>query len=197
MVNLKLVKIGLYARVSSEKQAQEKTIDSQISSIIDYANSVGEKIDPDMHFIDDGVSGAYLERPGLDRLRDKALSGEVTKVYVLSPDRLSRKSAHQVLLIEEMKRLGVNFSFVNRQIGDTPEDQMLLQIQGIVAEYEREKILERSRRGKLYAAKRGKVNVLGGAPYGYHYKKGIDTQDATYVIHPKEACCSGSLFSLL
>ena len=161
MTHLKLVKIGLYARVSSEKQAQEKTIDSQIESIIDHANTLGEKIDPDLHFIDNGVSGAYLERPGLDRLRDKAFLGEVSKVYILSPDRLSRKSAHQVLLIEEMKRLGVIFAFVNRHIGDTPEDQMLLQIQGIVAEYEREKILERSRRGKLYAAKRGKINVLG------------------------------------
>jgi len=187
MMNLKLVRIGLYARVSSEKQAQEKTIESQIACIIDYANSIGEKIDPDLHFIDNGISGAYLERPGLDKLRDKAFLGEVTKVYLLSPDGLSRKSAHQVLLIEEMKRLGVNFAFVNRQIGDTPEDQMLLQIQGIVAEYEREKILERSRRGKLYAAKQGKVNVLGGAPYGYHYKKVTDIDDATYVIHPKEA----------
>ena len=196
MTHLKPVKIGLYARVSSEKQAQEKTINSQIAHIIDYAHSRGDKIDPDLHFIDDGVSGACLERPGLDRLRDKALSGDVTKVYLLSPDRLSRKSAHQVLLIEEMKRLGVNFSFVNRQIGDTPEDQMLLQIQGVVAEYEREKILERSRRGKLYAAKRGKVNVLGGAPYGYYYKKATDVQDATYIIYSEEAKIVKEAFSL-
>lgn len=138
-LNLKLLKIGLYARVSSEKQAQEKTINSQIASIVEYTNSLEEKIAPDLHFIDDGVSGASLKRPGLDRLRDKALAGEVTKVYILSPDRLSRKSAHQVLLIEEMRRLGVTFAFVNRQIGDTPEEQMLLQIQGVVAEYEREK----------------------------------------------------------
>ena len=190
------MKIGLYARVSSEKQAHERTIDSQIANIIDYANSLEEKIDPDLHFIDNGISGAYLERPGLDKLRDKALSGEVTKVYILSPDRLSRKSAHQVLLIEEMKRLGVTFSFVNRQIGDTPEDQMLLQIQGIVAEYEREKILERSRRGKLYAAKKGKVNVLGGAPYGFYYQKALDSQDATYLIHPEEAAIVREAFSL-
>ncbi len=196
MKPMKLVKIGLYARVSSEKQAQEKTINSQIECVIEYAKTLGEKIDPDLHFIDDGISGAYLERPGLDRLRDKAFSGEVTKVYVLSPDRLSRKSAHQVLIIEEMKRLDVSFSFVNRQIGDTPEDQMLLQIQGIVAEYEREKILERSRRGKLYAAKRGKVNVLGGAPYGYYYKKATETQDALYVIHPDEAAVVKEAFSL-
>ena len=113
-----MVKIGLYARVSSVKQTKEKTIDSQIASIIEYANSLGEKIEPNLRFIDDGVSGASLERPGLDRLRDKALTGEVAKVYVLSPDRLSRKSAYQILLIEEMKRLGVDFSFVNRDIGD-------------------------------------------------------------------------------
>ena len=81
-LNLKLLKIGLYARVSSEKQAQEKTINSQIASIVEYTNSLEEKIDPDLHFIDDGVSGASLERPGLDRLRDKALAGEVTKVYI-------------------------------------------------------------------------------------------------------------------
>ena len=107
------VKIGLYARVSSEKQAQERTIESQIASIIVHSNNLDEKIDPDLHFIDDGISGASLERPGLDRLRDKALSGEVTKVFVLSPDRLSRKSAHQVLLIEEMNRLGVIFAMMD------------------------------------------------------------------------------------
>ncbi len=120
-MNLRLVKIGLYARVSSEKQAQEKTINSQLQCIIEHAQSIGERIDPEFHFIDNGVSGTYLERPGLDRLRDKAWAGEVTKVYLLSPDRLARKSAHQILLIEEMNRLGVSFSFVNRQIGDTPE----------------------------------------------------------------------------
>ena len=195
-LNLKLLKIGLYARVSSEKQAQEKTINSQIASIVEYTNSLEEKIDPDLHFIDDGVSGASLERPGLDRLRDKALAGEVTKVYILSPDRLSRKSAHQVLLIEEMRRLGVTFAFVNRQIGDTPEDQMLLQIQGVVAEYEREKIMERSRRGKLYAARSGKVNVLGGAPYGYYYQKATESKDANYLIHPEEAPIVKEAFSL-
>ena len=184
---MKCVKIGLYARVSSEKQAQERTIESQISTILDYVESKQEKIEPDLYFIDNGFSGATLERPGLDQLRDKALAGLVSKVYVLAPDRLSRKSAHQILLIEEMKRLGVDFAFVNRDIGDTPEDQMLLQIQGIVAEYEREKILERSRRGKLYAAKKGKVNVLGGAPYGYYYKKATETEDAAYIIHLNES----------
>jgi site-specific DNA recombinase len=190
------IKVGLYARVSSEKQAQEKTIESQVATILEHAASHEVSIDPDLYFIDNGVSGASLERPGLDRLRDKSLSNEVTNVYVLSPDRLSRKSAHQILLIEEMKRLGVTFTFVNRHIGDTPEDQMLLQMQGIIAEYEREKILERSRRGKLFAAKKGRVNVLGGAPYGYYYKKSSDTHDALYVVHPEESKVVKELFQL-
>ncbi len=90
------------SRVSSEKQAQEKTISFQIANIIEHAKSLDENIEPSLYFVDDDVSGASLERPGLDQLRDKAFVGEVHKVYILSPDRLSRKSAHQVLLIEEL-----------------------------------------------------------------------------------------------
>jgi site-specific DNA recombinase len=190
------VKVGLYARVSSEKQAQEKTIESQIAAILEHAEVENVVVDPNLYFIDNGVSGAGLERPGLDILRDKALANEVTNVYVLSPDRLSRKSAHQMLLIEEMRRLGVTFTFVNRHIGDSPEDQMLLQMQGIISEYEREKILERSRRGKLFAAKKGRINVLCGAPYGYHYKKTTDTEDALYIVHPEESRIVKEAFDL-
>jgi site-specific DNA recombinase len=109
---MKGMRTGLYARVSSEKQAQEKTIDSQLAALKDFAASKGDAIDPDLFFIDDGVSGSTLERPGLDRLRDKAFRGQVSKVYVLSPDRLSRKSAHQILLIDELKRLGVSIFFI-------------------------------------------------------------------------------------
>ena len=181
------VRTGLYARVSSTRQAQEQTIDSQVEALRDFGKTRNEPVDPDLEFLDNGVSGASLERQSLDRMRDRALRGEIDQIYVLSPDRLSRKSAHQILLIDEFKRLGVNFVFSNRNIGDTPEDQMLLQIQGVVAEYEREKIMERSRRGKLHAAKNGKVSVLGGAPFGYQYEKKSDTTEASYLIHSGEA----------
>ena len=193
---MRTVKIGLYARVSSEKQVQEKTIESQVSFILDYAHSKGELIDSDLHFVDDGFSGSSLERPALEKLRDYALSGNVTRVYVLSPDRLSRKSTHQILLIEEMKRLGVDFIFTNRQIGDTPEDQMLLQIQGVVAEYEREKIMERSRRGKIYCARKGKINVLSSAPFGFDYHKATENSDAIYTINSKQAKIVEEAFDL-
>jgi len=138
-------------------------------------------------FLDDGVSGSTLERPGLDALRDQALKGQIDQILILCPDRLARKHAHQLLVIEEFGRLGVEIIFTNRPISQTPEDQLLLQIQGIIAEYEREKIKERSRRGKLYKAKAGSLNVLSGAPYGYVYIPKTDTQEARYEIHSQEA----------
>ena len=184
---MRLVKTALYARVSSEKQAQERTIDSQIQAIEDFIQENGGQIEPDLVFCDNGVSGATLIRPALEALRDKAFSGDISQVYVLSPDRLARKYAHQLLLVEEFKKLNVEIVFVNKAISQTPEDQMLLQIQGVISEYEREKIMERSRRGKLHAAKKGKVNVLSGAPFGYMYMKKTQERDARYEIHPIEA----------
>lgn len=113
--------------------------------------------------------GNPLVRPGLDALRDQAVAGKIDKLIILNPDRLARKYAHQLVLIEEFQKLGVEILFVNRQISESPEDQLLLQMQGVISEYEREKIVERSRRGKLSKAKQGKVSVLSGAPYGYVY----------------------------
>ena len=105
----------------------------------------------------------------------------VDHILVLTPDRLARKHAHQLVLIEEFQRLGVDIIFVNRPIAQTPEDQLLLQMQGVIAEFEREKIIERSRRGKLHKAKQGRVSVLSGAPYGYVY---IATGEASEAITP-------------
>ena len=120
-------------------------------------------------FIDEGWSGATLMRPALERLRDAVALGGIDRLYVHSPDRLARKYAYQVLLIDELQRLGVEVVFLNHAMGQTPEDDLLLQVQGMVAEYERAKILERSRRGKRHKAQMGQVSVLAGAPYGYRY----------------------------
>ena len=108
-------------------------------------------------------------RPALERLRDAVAAGNLDRLYVHSPDRLARRYAYQVLLIDEFHRAGVEIVFLNRPIGLSPEDDLLLQVQGMVAEYERAKILERSRRGKRHAARQGAVSVLSGAPYGYRY----------------------------
>ena len=101
---------------------------------------------------DEGYSGATLVRPGLERVRDLAAEGQIDAVLVYSPDRLSRKYAYQVLLIEELARHNVQTVFIKAPQTATAEDQLLLQFQGMIAEYERAQILERSRRGKRHRA---------------------------------------------
>ena len=149
------LRTALYARVSSEQQAGDSTIASQLAALEARVSEDGLIVLPDHRFADDGYSGATLVRPALERLRDLAASGAVDRVYVHSPDRLARRYAYQVLLVDELRRAGVEIVFLNRQIGVSPEDDLLLQVQGMVAEYERAKILERSRRGKRHAARRG------------------------------------------
>jgi site-specific DNA recombinase len=164
-----LQRVAIYARVSSEPHSSGQTIASQLEALQVRASSDGQKLTADQCFVDDGFSGATLLRPALERLRDLAAAGGLDRVYVHSPDRLARHYAYQVLLVDELHRAGVEIVFLNRAIGVSAEDDLLLQVQGMVAEYERAKIQERSRRGKLHAARRGSVNVLSGAPYGYRY----------------------------
>ncbi len=163
------VTAALYARVSSEQQAEAGTIESQVEALLGRVADDGVDIDDAMKFIDEGYSGATLVRPALERMRDLAYSGAIDRLYVHNPDRLARKYAYQVLLVEELQRHGVELVFLNHELGKSPEQDLLLQVQGMVAEYERARIMERSRRGKRYAARRGSINVLGGAPYGYRY----------------------------
>src|SRR5262245_9680401 len=160
---------AIYARVSSEQQADAHTIASQVAALPARVAADGLPLLPDHHFLDEGYSGATLIRPALERLRDAAALGSISRLYVHSPDRLARKYAYQVLLIDELQRAGVEIIFLNRELGRSREDDLLLHVQGMVAEYERAKILERSRRGKRHAAQEGQVSVLSSAPYGYRY----------------------------
>ena len=162
---------ALYARVSGEQQRDSNTIASQTEALIAYAERHGYHVAPDMIIEDDGYSGAVLERPGLERVRDLVAEGRIDTIVVHAPDRLSRRYAYQVLIIEELARQGVETVFVNAPSMQTPEDHLLVQFEGMIAEYERAQILERSRRGKRHRARRGEVAVLGGAPYGYRYHK--------------------------
>ncbi len=161
--------VALYARVSSDQQSEAKTIESQLADLRTRIASTGATLCAEREFIDNGCSGATLIRPALERLRDVAATGGIDQLYVHCPDRLARNYAHQVLLLEEFLRAGVEVIFFNREVGQTPEDHLLLQVQGMISEYERAKIMERSRRGKRHGAQVGKVSVLSGAPYGYRY----------------------------
>ena len=180
--------VAIYARVSSEQQATAGTIKSQIEALRNQIIMDGHILHPEMNFIDEGFSGATLIRPALEKLRDIAYLGNIDLLYILSPDRLSRKYAYQVLLIEEFQKNDVELIFLQHEQAKTPEGNLLLQMQGMIAEYERAKILERSRRGKLHAARQGSINVLGGAPYGYRYISVTENAgNAQYEIDLSEA----------
>ena len=188
--------IALYARVSSDRQKQEKTIASQTAALIERAQQMTYLVPKEWIFEDEGYSGAVLVRPGLERLRDLAATGQIEAVLIYSPDRLSRKYAYQVLLIEEFARQGVEVIFIKSPKAQTPEENLLLQFQGMIAEYERAQIAERTRRGKRHRAKGGSVNVLSGAPYGYLYVKKTENTEAYYEIISHEAEVVRQVFEL-
>jgi site-specific DNA recombinase len=178
---------AIYARVSSDQQREEHTIASQTAALIEFAKSHELEVPKEWIFEDEGYSGATLERPGLERVRDLAAEGQLQVVLAYAPDRLSRKYAYQILLIEELARHGVETRFVKAPQSVTAEDQLLVQFQGMIAEYERAQILERSRRGKRYRARSGEVSVLSGAPYGYQYIRKTDETLASYRVIDAEA----------
>ena len=184
---------ALYARVSTELQEKERTIQSQLAAITRYADERELRHSPALTYTDDGYSGTWLDRPALDELRDHAREGRFDVVVVLCPDRLARRYAYQVLLLEELKRSGIEVLFCERPISDSPDDQLLLQMQGAIAEYERAKLLERCRRGRLHRARRGEI-APPVTPYGYVYAARKYGGDGQIRIHAEEAAMVRQVF---
>jgi site-specific DNA recombinase len=180
---------AIYARVSSARQKEQQTIQSQTAALLAHAAKQGLDVPAEWVFEDDGCSGATLVRPALERLRDLVCQVPVEVVLCHAPDRLARKYAYQALLVEEFARAGTEVVFLNR-----PEDALLVQFQGMIAEYEKAQIIERTRRGKAHRAKAGLVNVLSGAPYGYRYVRKTDHAEARYELVEPEATIVRELF---
>ena len=176
--------IAIYARVSSEKQAKDGTIESQIEALRDYAKT--HDLNIAYECLDDGYSGTILARPGLDELRDLAQAGSIEGVLILSPDRLSRNQANQILLMQEFKKRNLKVIFTSQQFDDTPEGNFMLQIQGAVSELERAKIIDRMRRGTIHAVKNGQMNG-GNTSYGYLYVPKNKNVVGHWEIHPEES----------
>ena len=185
---------AIYARVSSARQAKDETIGSQLAALREHAAQSRLEVPEDWVFADEGHSGATLIRPGLEALRDLAAQGCLDVVLVHSPDRLARKFAYQALLIEELARCGTRVEFVKGPRGDSPEDQLLVQFQGMFAEYEKAQLAERYRRGKAWRAKSGSVNVLSGAPFGYRYVRKTPECGARYEVVSHEAALVTEMF---
>ena len=167
------MRVGLYARVSTERQQERGTVGSQLEALRAAAEADGHEVIEE--FVDDGYSGARLDRPALDRLRDAAEAGVLDGVLCLCVDRLARAYAYQVLILEELERFGVTVRFLEGPApSDDPQATLLIQMQGVIAEYEKAKVAERNRRGKLYRARAGEIPVLEGllrAPPGTRYRR--------------------------
>ncbi|HEX2807775.1 MAG TPA: recombinase family protein [Kineosporiaceae bacterium] len=185
---------AIYARVSSARQKKDETIGSQTAALREHAAAAGLTVPEQWVFEDDGHSGATLARPALERLRDLVAGIGVEVVLCYSPDRLARKFAYQALLIEEFTKAGTRVEFVKGRRGDSPEDQLMVQFQGMFAEYEKAQIMERYRRGKAHRARAGSVNVLGGAPFGYRYLAKTPHAPAVYEVIAHEAVLVRELF---
>jgi site-specific DNA recombinase len=161
------MRTGIYARVSTQRQAQADGLAQQIDRLQAHALQQGWSVAPEHIFRDDGYSGAKLTRPGLERLRDRAALRELDRVLITAPDRLARNYVHQVLLLEEITATGCQVDFLDRPMSQDPHDQLLLQIRGAVAEYERTLIAERMRRGRLRKLQAGVLLPWIRVPYGY------------------------------
>jgi site-specific DNA recombinase len=187
---------AIYTRVSSDQQKENKTIESQVEALLNFSDQNGYVVPEEYIFKDEGYSGAVLVRPGLEKVRDLSAEGQIQAVLAYSPDRLSRNYAYQVVLMDEFASCGTEVLFINSPKPETPEEALLLQFQGMIAEYERAMIKERTRRGKRFKAKTGIVNVLSGAPYGYHYVRRTEEAAAYYQINEEEALVVKEVYRL-
>jgi site-specific DNA recombinase len=161
------MQVALYARVSTSQQEKMDTIESQLETLQAYVAAHEYTLFPEHIFLDNGVSGSRLDRPALDRLRDQARLGEFEAVIILAPDRLARSYPHQWVLLEELKRVGCGVIFLANPFGDSPHGQLLAQMQGMIAEYERSQITERTRRGRLHKARKAEFMPWAYRIYGY------------------------------
>ena len=195
-LNLRRQRAAIYARVSSSKQSEDGTIESQIGVLVEYAKKHDFEIPEGWIFKDNGISGSTIQRPALDNLRDLIASGTPDIALIYHPDRLARKYVYQALLLDEFTKCGVEVIFYKNKKAETPEEHLLEQFQGVFAEYERAQITERCRRGRLHKAKQGSVTVLPNAPYGYRYIRDEKSGLARYEVHQEESETVLKLFQM-
>jgi site-specific DNA recombinase len=188
------MRVAVYARVSTTRQAQAQTIEQQLDRLRAAVAERGWVLDGQHVYRDDGYSGAGLGRPGLDRLRDHAALADLDVVLVAAPDRLARNYVHQVLLIEELAGHGCQVEFLDRPMSNDPHDQLLLQIRGAVAEYERTLIAERMRRGRLAKLRAGALLPWTRPPFGYRVDPERPRDAAAVRVEPGEAVLVAQLF---
>ena len=190
-----MITAAIYARVSTARQEQEATIESQIAALDTYATAHGYQVAQAHRFIDQAVSGYRLDRPALDRLRDLASEPAFQVVLCLDPDRLARRYVYQRVILDELTRAGVTLIFLSQPTPtDSPQAELMLGIQGLFAEYERAVIAERMRRGKLHRLRTGQLRP-SQAPYGYRYLPRDAPEGSQWIVVAHQAEVIQDIFS--
>lgn len=190
------MRVAIYVRVSTTRQAPQQTIEQQRERLVTHVREQGWSLREEHIFRDEGYSGSILARPGLDRLRDAARNREVDRVLVTAPDRLARNCVQQMVLLEEFARVGCPVASLDRPMSGDPHDQLLLQIRGAVAEYERTLIAERMRRGRLRKLRAGLLLPWTRPPYGYRLDPARPRDPSGVTVAPDEAAVVAELFAL-
>jgi site-specific DNA recombinase len=190
------MRVALYVRVSTDRQQHAQTIEQQVTQLQSYvAAHAGWTVAEEHVFRDDGYSGARLDRPGLDALRDHAARAAFDVVVVTAPDRLARNFVHQMVIMEELQRRGVRVVFCDRPLSDDPHEQLVTQIRGAVAEYERTLIADRMRRGRQARLRNGQLLPWTRAPYGYRLHPERPRDPAAVQLDPVAAAIVQELFA--
>lgn len=177
---------AFYARVSTSNQQKEQTIESQIEEIKQRIKADGNTLSPTCEFKDDGWSGANLDRPGLDAMRNAITRGEFQVLYVYDRGRLARRYVYQEVVLDELKKYNIEFVTLHDRKAETPEDSILQGMEGLFQEYERIKTMERTKRGKLHKARSGFI-VNGPASYGYNYIPKTPSKQSHWIVNEQEA----------
>ena len=184
--------IATYARVSTARQEEEGTVENQLSALREHALTSGYTIVKE--YIDDGWTGDILARPALDNLRQDAKKKIWDTVLIYDPDRLARRYSYQELVTDELREANVDVIFITVAAPKNPEDRILHGVRGLFAEYERAKITERFRLGKLRKIREGHI-LVSEPVYGYNYIPKADRRHGYYEVNEEEASVVRTIFS--
>src|SRR6266508_1662996 len=191
----RVMRTAFYVRVSTERQQQAQTIEQQVGLLRTYVAERPDWVVEEQHiFRDDGQTGAKLQRPGLDALRDQAARAAFDVLLVTAPDRLARNYVHQMVILEELERHGISVVVIDRPPSDDPHEQLVVQIRGAVAEYERTLIADRMRRGRQAKLRAGRLLPWTKASYGFrmHPERPRIPRWSRWTRPPRRWCASYS-----
>ncbi|GBG56226.1 putative DNA recombinase [Sporomusaceae bacterium FL31] len=181
---------AIYVRVSTEEQAQSGySLEDQLKACHNRLLAMG--LSDTCEYIDDGYSGEFIDRPALDRLRNDLNTGLIQSIVIYDPDRMSRNLTVQLVLASEFEKAGAKLYFVTGDYDASPEGRLFFNMKGAVSAYEKEKIRERTSRGRRAKAQKGKI-VLNSHPFGYDW----DAENSMYIVNQEEAAIVRQIYEL-